>query len=111
MAATKTFATQLAAMYLVALYLAQVRGTMFTDEVASVVRELEQIPAKVELCLERDRPGPQGRRRVQGRYDWLFLGRHVGYPMALEGRSSSRRSPTSTPRATRRPSSSTGPSR
>jgi glucosamine--fructose-6-phosphate aminotransferase (isomerizing) len=58
---------------------------MFTDEVASVVRELEQIPEKVGLCLER---GDQV-RKVAGEYkdarDWLFLGRHVGYPMALEG--------------------------
>ncbi|HJW61956.1 MAG TPA: isomerizing glutamine--fructose-6-phosphate transaminase, partial [Actinomycetes bacterium] len=52
-AATKTFATQLAAMYLVALYLAQVRGTLFVDEVAAVVRELQRIPAKVALSLER----------------------------------------------------------
>jgi glutamine---fructose-6-phosphate transaminase (isomerizing) len=84
-AATKTFATQLAAMYLVALYLAQVRGTMFVDEVASVVRELEQIPRKVELCLER---GDQVRKVAEAHkdaHDWLFLGRHVGYPMALEG--------------------------
>jgi glucosamine--fructose-6-phosphate aminotransferase (isomerizing) len=84
-AATKTFATQLAAMYLVALYLAQVRGTMFTDEVASVVRELEQVPGKVELCLER---GDQARKVAEAykdAHDWLFLGRHVGYPMALEG--------------------------
>jgi glucosamine--fructose-6-phosphate aminotransferase (isomerizing) len=84
-AATKTFATQLAAMYLVALYLAQVRGTMFTDEVASVVRELEQVPGKVELCLER---GDQVRKVAEAykdARDWLFLGRHVGYPMALEG--------------------------
>jgi glucosamine--fructose-6-phosphate aminotransferase (isomerizing) len=84
-AATKTFATQLAAMYLVALYLAQVRGTMFTDEVASVVRELEQVPGKVELCLER---GDQARKvgeAYKDAHDWLFLGRHVGYPMALEG--------------------------
>jgi glutamine---fructose-6-phosphate transaminase (isomerizing) len=84
-AATKTFATQLAAMYLVALYLAQVRGTMFVDEVAAVVRELEQIPAKVGLCLER---GDQIRKVAEAykdAHDWLFLGRHVGYPMALEG--------------------------
>jgi glucosamine--fructose-6-phosphate aminotransferase (isomerizing) len=84
-AATKTFATQLAAMYLVALYLAQVRGTMFVDEVASVVRELERIPKKVELCLER---GDQVRKVAEAHKDardWLFLGRHVGYPMALEG--------------------------
>ncbi|HET9292327.1 MAG TPA: glutamine--fructose-6-phosphate transaminase (isomerizing) [Actinomycetes bacterium] len=84
-AATKTFATQLAAMYLVALYLAQVRGTMFVDEVASVVRELQRIPKKVELCLER---GDQVRKVAEAHkdaHDWLFLGRHVGYPMALEG--------------------------
>jgi glutamine---fructose-6-phosphate transaminase (isomerizing) len=84
-AATKTFATQLAAMYLVALYLAQVRGTMFADEVAAVVHELEGIPAKLELSLERS----EAVRKVAEQYaeagDWLFLGRHVGYPMALEG--------------------------
>jgi glucosamine--fructose-6-phosphate aminotransferase (isomerizing) len=84
-AATKTFATQLAAMYLVALYLAQVRGTMFTDEVAAVVRELEQIPAKVELCLERTDQDPKVAGEFMVAHDWLFLGRHVGYPMALEG--------------------------
>ena len=84
-AATKTFATQLAAMYLVALYLAQVRGTLFTDEVAAVVRDLERVPEKIQLCLER---GDQVRKVAEGykdAHDWLFLGRHVGYPMALEG--------------------------
>ena len=84
-AATKTFATQLAAMYLVALYLAQVRGGLFADEVAAVVGELEEIPAKLEVCLERS----EAVRKVAEQYaeagDWLFLGRHVGYPMALEG--------------------------
>jgi glutamine---fructose-6-phosphate transaminase (isomerizing) len=84
-AATKTFATQLAAMYLVALYLAQVRGTMFTDEVASVARELGQIPAKVELCLERSDQVRKVAEEHKDAHDWLFLGRHVGYPMALEG--------------------------
>ena len=84
-AATKTFATQLAAMYLVGLYLAQVRGTMFVDEVAAVVRELEGVPAKLQLCLDR----AEQVRKVAEAYaearDWLFLGRHVGYPIALEG--------------------------
>ena len=84
-AATKTFATQLAAMYLVALYLAQVRGTMFTDEVAAVVRELERIPGKVELCLERSEQVRKVAEAYKDARDWLFLGRHVGYPMALEG--------------------------
>ena len=84
-AATKTFATQLAAMYLVALYLAQVRGAMFVDEVAAVVHELQRIPDKLQLCLER----ADQVRKVAEKYadadDVLFLGRHVGYPMALEG--------------------------
>jgi len=84
-AATKTFATQLAAMYLVALYLAQVRGTMFTDEVASVVRELAQVPDKVGLCLERSDQVRKVAEAYKDARDWLFLGRHVGYPMALEG--------------------------
>ena len=84
-AATKTFATQLAAMYLVALYLAQVRGTMFTDEVASVVRELEQVSDKVGLCLERSDQVRKVAEAYKDARDWLFLGRHVGYPMALEG--------------------------
>jgi glutamine---fructose-6-phosphate transaminase (isomerizing) len=84
-AATKTFATQLAAMYLVGLYLAQVRGTMFVDEVAAVVAELQRVPDKIQLCLER---GEQVRKVAEAyadARDWLFLGRHVGYPMALEG--------------------------
>jgi glucosamine--fructose-6-phosphate aminotransferase (isomerizing) len=84
-AATKTFATQLAAMYLVGLYLAQVRGTMFVDEVAAVLADLERVPDKIQLCLER---GEQVRKVAEAyadAHDWLFLGRHVGYPMALEG--------------------------
>jgi glucosamine--fructose-6-phosphate aminotransferase (isomerizing) len=84
-AATKTFATQLAAMYLVALYLAQVRGTMFADEVAAVVRELQRIPAKVGLCLERSDQARKVAEEYKDARDWLFLGRHVGFPMALEG--------------------------
>src|SRR6266511_1873292 len=84
-AATKTFAAQVLAMYLVALYLAQVRGTMFPDEIAAVVGELEQVPAKIETCLQR----ADAVRAVAEKYAkadiFLFIGRHVGYPMALEG--------------------------
>jgi glutamine---fructose-6-phosphate transaminase (isomerizing) len=84
-AATKTFATQLAAMYLVGLYLAQVRGTMFVDEVAAVVRELGGVPAKLQLCLERSEQVRKVAETYAEARDWLFLGRHVGYPIALEG--------------------------
>ncbi|HKE99156.1 MAG TPA: glutamine--fructose-6-phosphate transaminase (isomerizing) [Actinomycetes bacterium] len=84
-AATKTFATQLAAMYLVALYLAQVRGTLFPDEVAREVGELVAIPGKIQACLDR----AEDVRKVALKYahqdSFLFIGRHVGYPMALEG--------------------------
>jgi glutamine---fructose-6-phosphate transaminase (isomerizing) len=84
-AATKTFATQLAAMYLVGLYLAQVRGTMWLDEVAAVVRELGGVPAKIQLCLERSEQVRKVAEAHAEARDWLFLGRHVGYPIALEG--------------------------
>jgi glucosamine--fructose-6-phosphate aminotransferase (isomerizing) len=84
-AATKTFATQLAAMYLVGLYLAQVRGTMWSDEVAAVVRELTGVPAKIQLCLERAEQVRKVAEAHADARDWLFLGRHVGYPIALEG--------------------------
>jgi glutamine---fructose-6-phosphate transaminase (isomerizing) len=84
-AATKTFATQLAAMYLVGLYLAQVRGTMFVDEVAAVARELGGVPTKLQLCLERSEQVRKVAEAYAEARDWLFLGRHVGYPMALEG--------------------------
>jgi len=84
-AATKTFATQLAAMYLVGLYLAQVRGTMWLDEVAAVVRELGGVPAKIQLCLERSEQVRKVAETYAEARDWLFLGRHVGYPIALEG--------------------------
>ncbi|HEX6674652.1 MAG TPA: glutamine--fructose-6-phosphate transaminase (isomerizing) [Actinomycetes bacterium] len=84
-AATKTFAAQILAMYLVALYLAQVRGTMFPDEIAAVVRELEQVPTKIEACLERAGEVRAVAERHAKSDSFLFLGRHVGYPMALEG--------------------------
>jgi glutamine---fructose-6-phosphate transaminase (isomerizing) len=84
-AATKTFATQLAAMYLVALYLGQVRGTLFADEVAAVVRDLQRVPGKIELCLERSDQVRKIAEEYADARDWLFIGRHVGYPIALEG--------------------------
>ncbi len=84
-AATKTFATQLVAIYLLALYLAQVRGTLYPDEVAGVVAELEQVPEHLATGLQRS----AAIRAVAEKYakadSFLFIGRHVGYPLALEG--------------------------
>jgi glucosamine--fructose-6-phosphate aminotransferase (isomerizing) len=84
-AATKTFLTQCAATYLVGLFLAQVRGTLYGDEVARVVEDLDRIPALIEQVLATVEPVRELARSLQNAKSVLFLGRHVGYPMALEG--------------------------
>ena len=84
-AATKTFLTQLVAVYLVALYLAQLRGTKYGDEVAGVVRELASMPQRVAQVLDTMEPVRAIARSLVATPTVLFLGRHVGYPVALEG--------------------------
>ncbi|BCI80067.1 glutamine--fructose-6-phosphate transaminase (isomerizing) [Mycobacterium sp. SMC-18] len=84
-AATKTFLAQVAANYLVGLALAQARGTKYPDEVAREYRELEAMPALVEQVLERLDPIADLGRQFAKSPTVLFLGRHVGYPVALEG--------------------------
>ena len=84
-ASTKAFLTQLAACYLVGLHLAQVRGVMFADEVAAVVAQLQEMPGKVEAVLETMEPVRELARELAGARSVLFVGRHVGYPVALEG--------------------------
>ncbi|MGW0313271.1 glutamine--fructose-6-phosphate transaminase (isomerizing) [Streptomyces flavidovirens] len=84
-ASTKAFLTQLVACYLVALYLAQVRGSKWGDEVRGVVRELSAISGEVERVLETMEPVRELARSLAGKNTVLFLGRHVGYPVALEG--------------------------
>ncbi|HEX6472569.1 MAG TPA: glutamine--fructose-6-phosphate transaminase (isomerizing) [Streptosporangiaceae bacterium] len=84
-ASTKAFLTQLVAVYLVALYIAQTRGTKWADEVFAVVQLLAGMPAKVEKVLETMEPVRALARSLSGERCVLFLGRHVGYPVALEG--------------------------
>ena len=84
-ASTKAVLTQIVAVYLVALYLAQVRGTKYGDEIGSVIAELADIPAKVELVLDTVEPVRELARMLINAPAVLFLGRHVGYPVALEG--------------------------
>jgi glucosamine--fructose-6-phosphate aminotransferase (isomerizing) len=84
-ASTKAFLTQLVACYLMALYLAQVRGTMYDDEVGVVLDQLQQMPAAVERVLSAMDPVRAVARDLAGQRCVLFLGRHVGYPVALEG--------------------------
>jgi glucosamine--fructose-6-phosphate aminotransferase (isomerizing) len=84
-ASTKAVMTQLAAMYLVGLHLAQVRGTRDADEVRSHYRDLAETPALIASTLTRMDVVRKIAREISSAERVLFLGRHVGYPMALEG--------------------------
>ncbi|MDJ1639335.1 glutamine--fructose-6-phosphate transaminase (isomerizing) [Streptomyces pakalii] len=84
-ASTKAFLTQLVACYLVALYLGQVRGTKWGDEIRTVVRQLSAISAEVESVLSTMEPVRDLARSLAHHDTVLFVGRHVGYPVALEG--------------------------
>ncbi|GII90815.1 glutamine--fructose-6-phosphate transaminase (isomerizing) [Sinosporangium siamense] len=84
-ASTKAFLTQLVACYLVALYLAQVRGTMPDREIARTIGLLETVPAHISEVLDTVEPVRELARSLVGERCVLFLGRHVGYPVALEG--------------------------
>ena len=84
-AATKTFLAQVAANYLVGLALAQARGTKYPEEVAREYHELEAMPDRVTEVLQHIGPVSELGRRFAQSPAVLFLGRHVGYPVALEG--------------------------
>jgi glutamine---fructose-6-phosphate transaminase (isomerizing) len=84
-ASTKAFLTQLVACYLVALYLGQVRGTKWGDEIGAVIRDLSQISGAVERVLGTMEPVRALARSLAAKNTVLFLGRHVGHPVALEG--------------------------
>jgi glutamine---fructose-6-phosphate transaminase (isomerizing) len=84
-ASTKGFLTQLVACYLLALYLAQVKGTRYGDEISQVMDQLDQMPAHVQTVLDKaEEVYALARDHVDSR-SVLFLGRHAGYPVALEG--------------------------
>ncbi|MEU0517972.1 glutamine--fructose-6-phosphate transaminase (isomerizing) [Streptosporangium sp. NPDC006007] len=84
-ASTKAFLTQLVACYLVALYLAQVRGTKFGDEITQIIDRLTEMPSKVEKVLGTSEKVRKLARSLADERCVLFLGRHVGFPVALEG--------------------------
>jgi glucosamine--fructose-6-phosphate aminotransferase (isomerizing) len=84
-AATKTFLAQIVANFLVGLALAQARGTKYSDEVAREFAELEAMPAAVtQVLCTVDQVRELGRELADAKVV-LFLGRHVGFPVALEG--------------------------
>ena len=84
-ASTKALLTQLIACYLVGLFLAQVRGVKFGDEIREVLNQLSQAPAKVAETLAAMEPVRALGRELKDEGRVLFLGRHVGFPVALEG--------------------------
>ncbi|OMQ15696.1 glutamine--fructose-6-phosphate transaminase (isomerizing) [Modestobacter sp. VKM Ac-2676] len=84
-ASTKGFLTQVVACYLVGLFLAQVRGVKYADEVAAIVDDLRELPGAVTQVLAGMEPVRELARSLATENTLLFLGRHVGYPVALEG--------------------------
>jgi glucosamine--fructose-6-phosphate aminotransferase (isomerizing) len=84
-ASTKAFTGQLTALYLFALYLAQVRGTLTPDQAKALIQQLALIPGKLEQILTQDE-ACENLAKVYGlAQDFLFLGRGIHYPIALEG--------------------------
>ncbi len=84
-ASTKGFLTQLVACYLLALYVAQIKGTRYGDEIGQIMRQLEEMPAHIETVLKRAEQVYELAHSHVDTKSVLFLGRHAGYPVALEG--------------------------
>lgn len=84
-ASTKAFVAQITALYLFGLHLARVRGTLSESQLAAQVAELQAIPAKIATVLEQGERVGELAHWMSDTRSVLFLGRHVGYPIALEG--------------------------
>jgi glutamine---fructose-6-phosphate transaminase (isomerizing) len=84
-ASTKAFTTQLTALFLFAVYLGRLRGSLSSDERKRLLGELRQIPAKIEMILTQDELLEEMAREYVRARDFLFLGRGIHYPIALEG--------------------------
>ncbi|WP_432524131.1 glutamine--fructose-6-phosphate transaminase (isomerizing) [Kineococcus sp. SYSU DK006] len=84
-ASTKAFLAQITACYLLGLYLAQLRGDKFADEVAEVLAQLHEVPGQVRQVLDGLEQVREIARYMADTRSVLFLGRHVGYPVAMEG--------------------------
>ena len=85
-AATKTFVSQVAAIYLLGLRLAELHGTLPPERIAELVAELKGIPSKIEETIESVDEGVRAIARTHhGRRFFLYLGRQIGLPVCLEG--------------------------
>ncbi|TML60384.1 MAG: glutamine--fructose-6-phosphate transaminase (isomerizing) [Actinobacteria bacterium] len=84
-AATKTFTAQVALLSLIALKLAQIRRTLPAEEIEFILEELFDLPEKMEQFLDGDHPIEEIAQRHYNKPFFLYLGRHIGLPVALEG--------------------------
>ena len=84
-ASTKAFLAQITAAYLLGLYMAQLRGMKFQGEIRDILADLHKIPAKIQSILDGSDQIKQLAREMADTPSVLFLGRHVGYPVAMEG--------------------------
>ncbi|HCQ19568.1 MAG TPA: glutamine--fructose-6-phosphate aminotransferase, partial [Dermacoccus sp.] len=84
-ASTKAFLAQITACYILGLYLAQLRGGTYADDAAKVMGELQEMPAKIEEVLGHLERTREIARFMADTRSVLFLGRNVGYPIAMEG--------------------------
>ncbi|WP_084127879.1 glutamine--fructose-6-phosphate transaminase (isomerizing) [Demequina sp. NBRC 110055] len=84
-ASTKAFLAQITAGYLLGIYLAELRGNKFPDEIDALLADLDAMPAKIQRVLDTSEPIREVARSMANERTVLFLGRHVGFPVALEG--------------------------
>ncbi len=84
-ASTKAFTAQLTALFLFALHLAEVRGAVNPEEAKKLIAELQRMPAKLEALLAHEEAAEELAKEYHRATDFLFLGRGIHYPIALEG--------------------------
>ncbi|MDR2257118.1 MAG: glutamine--fructose-6-phosphate transaminase (isomerizing) [Arthrobacter sp.] len=84
-ASTKAFLAQITATYLLGLYLAQLRGKLFQGEIKDILADMADIPAKIQDILDRKDEVIELATAMRDTSSVLFLGRHVGFPVAMEG--------------------------
>jgi len=84
-ASSKTFTAQVSLLYLIALKLAEIRGTLTPDEISYIVDQVYTLPEKIRRFLDGDHPIEEIAQRFYEHSFFLYLGRHIGLPVALEG--------------------------
>ncbi|MHB8262842.1 MAG: glutamine--fructose-6-phosphate transaminase (isomerizing) [Acidimicrobiales bacterium] len=84
-AATKTFSTQIVALQMLALYLAQLRGILYHEETSLIMDQLKALPGLMQDALDRDEAVKSVAEDIAEQRDLFYIGRNTGYPVALEG--------------------------